>query len=139
MYFQDDGSRTLHFAPYSANTGFYFVRNNERTKYFFNSLLMAGDLVISTFSHQTALVALLAEHSSMYGLKVKVWSRDKEEFPGGVHYHQRPTFMKQMINGTVHPYIFHMSWYVLYSILFYRTVLYDCSRLLIYLTVHIKL
>ena len=126
MYFQDDGSRTLHFAPYSANTGFYFVRNNERTKYFFNSLLMAGDLVISTFSHQTALVALLSEHSSMYGLKVKVWSRDKEEFPGGVHYHQRPTFMKQMINGTVHPYIFHMSWYVLYSIVLYCMTIVVC-------------
>lgn len=30
MYFQDDGSRGLFYAPYSANTGVYYVRNNGK-------------------------------------------------------------------------------------------------------------
>jgi Nucleotide-diphospho-sugar transferase len=30
MYFQDDGSRGLFYAPYAANTGVYYVRNNGR-------------------------------------------------------------------------------------------------------------
>lgn len=110
VYFQDDGNHALYYAPYSANTGFYYVRNNARTQYFFNSFLMAGDLVQQTRSHQIPLVALLQEHSSMYGLRVKIFSRDGEIFPGGHAYHRRKTFMKDLFEGKVHPYIFHMSW-----------------------------
>lgn len=54
-YFQDDGNHALSNAPFSANTGFYYVRNNERTQYFFNSLLMAGDLILSTKSHSNCI------------------------------------------------------------------------------------
>jgi hypothetical protein len=111
MYFQDDGNHALYYAPYAANTGFYYVRNNVRTKYFFNSLLMAGDLILSTKSHQIALIALLNEHTSLYGLQVKVWERNLEEFPGGYSFHQKREFMKQIVTGTATtPYIFHMSW-----------------------------
>jgi len=65
IYFQDDGSRGLFYAPYSANTGMYYVRNNDKTRYFFNSLLLGGDLIIATKSHQIALVSLLSEFASM--------------------------------------------------------------------------
>jgi hypothetical protein len=110
IYFQDDGNHALYYAPYSANTGFYYVRNNEKTRYFFNSFLLAGDLIRSTRSHQVPLVALLNEHASMYGMKVKVFSRDGDNFPGGHAFHRRKPFMKDVINGVVNPYIFHMSW-----------------------------
>jgi len=110
MYFQDDGNHALYYAPYSANTGFYYVRSNERTRYFFNSFLMAGDLIRSTRSHQVPLVALLNEHASMYGLKVKIFSRDGDDFPGGHAFHRRKTFMRDILTGIVKPYIFHMSW-----------------------------
>ena len=113
MYFQDDGNHALFYAPYSANTGFYYVRNNERTKFFFNSLLLAGDLILSTSSHQIALIALLNEHASMYGLQVKIWERNLEEFPGGFTFHngQAKTFMKKLAQGDANnTYIFHMSW-----------------------------
>jgi Nucleotide-diphospho-sugar transferase len=65
IYFQDDGSRGLFYAPYSANTGVYYIRSNDKTRYFFNSLLLSGDLVVSTHSHQIALVSLLTEHASL--------------------------------------------------------------------------
>jgi Nucleotide-diphospho-sugar transferase len=110
VYFQDDGNHAVFYAPYSANTGFYYVRNNDRTRYFLNSLLMAGDLIISSRSHQIALVALLNEHASMYGLRVKVWERNLEEFPGGYSFHRKPDFMRKVVQGKAKPYIFHMSW-----------------------------
>ena len=115
VYFQDDGNHALFYAPYSANTGFYYVRQNDRTRYFFNSLLLAGDLILSTHSHQIALIALLNEHASMYGLKVKIWERHTTEFPGGFTFHRDFDYMKDLVSGRLvgtkeMPYIFHMSW-----------------------------
>jgi Nucleotide-diphospho-sugar transferase len=82
IFFQDDGAHSTRYAPYSANSGFYYVRHNDRTQFFLTSILMAGDLILKTFSHQQALVALLSEHASLYGLRVKVLSRTMDEFPG---------------------------------------------------------
>ena len=94
--------------------GHSFVRrltaNVDATRYFFNSLLMSGDLIYATHSHQIALVAILAEYASRYGMKPKVLSRDTHEFPGGEAFHNRRGFMKDMVQGKVNPYIFHMSW-----------------------------
>lgn len=66
--------------------------------------------MFSTRSHQIPLVALLQEHASMYGLKVKIFSRDEDDFPGGHAFHRRKDFMKNLIDGKVVPFIFHMSW-----------------------------
>jgi hypothetical protein len=109
-YFQDDGNHGLFYAPYSANTGFYYIRNNDKTRHFFNSFLMAGDLIFATHSHQVPLVALLSEHASMYGLRVKIFSRTENDWPGGHAFHRRNDFMKDVLAGVAHPYIFHMSW-----------------------------
>jgi len=111
MYFQDDGARSPRYAPYSANSGFYYVRNNEMTKYFFTSLLYSGDQILECSSHQQVLIQVMTEHASHFGLRVKVLERDMEEFPGGWHYHKNnKTFMKKLIDGKVNPQIFHMSW-----------------------------
>jgi len=113
MYFQDDGNHALFYAPYSANTGFYYVRNNERTRYFFNSFLMSGDRIISSGSHQIPLIAHLAEQASLNGLRVKTWERNKLEFPGGYNFHKRKNkdFLKELMNGNAkETQIFHMSW-----------------------------
>ena len=80
------------------------------TRYFFNELLMSGDLIYTTRSHQIALVAILSEFASRYGMKAKVLSKFTDEFPGGDAFHNRKEFMKDMIKGKVKPYIFHMSW-----------------------------
>lgn len=108
ILFQDDGARSLRYAPYCANSGFYYIRKNPRTRYLFTSLLYSGDLIMATHSHQQALNALLIEHSSLYGLKVKVLSG--EEFPGGFHYHRRKELMHSIAEKKYTPYIFHMSW-----------------------------
>lgn len=111
MLFQDDGGHSVRYAPYSANSGFYYVRHNDRTEHFFSALLNSGDLILATDSHQQALISLMSEHVSLYGLKVKVFSRETDEFPGGFHYHMRNgQYMKRLFAGKVDPYIFHMSW-----------------------------
>jgi len=111
MYYQDDGSHSTRYAPWAPNSGFYYVRQNERTKHFLTSLLMSGDLVLKTFSHQQAMTAVLAEHASLFGLRVKVLSRDEDDFPGGYHFHRKNgEFLRDMFAGTRKPYIFHMSW-----------------------------
>lgn len=111
IYFQHDGSSTRRYAPYSPNTGFYFVRYNPRTKYFIHSLLMQGNLILGSGSHQAALTTVMSEHASWRGLRVKVLSSETmQEFPGGFHFHRRKQFMRDLMEGKVKPYIFHMSW-----------------------------
>jgi hypothetical protein len=111
VYFQDDGGHSLRYAPYSANTGFYFSRHNDRTRRFFSSVMMNTDLILQTKSHQQALIAVLNEHSSLHGLKIKVFDRSTPEFPGGFQWNQRSgAYMKSYFSGDIAPYIFHMSW-----------------------------
>lgn len=72
---------------------------------------MNADMTIQTFSHQQALIAVLNEHVSLHGLKVKVYARDTEDFPGGFQWNQPShAYMRKYFAGEVDPYIFHMSW-----------------------------
>lgn len=76
-------------------------------------LLRMGDVISKTTSHQAALSALLNEHVSWKGLRVKVWPKGEgNEFPGGVEFHRKSDFMKKLIlkQLKVEPYLFHMSW-----------------------------
>eukprot|EP00550_Attheya_septentrionalis_P001886 CAMPEP_0198286182 /NCGR_PEP_ID=MMETSP1449-20131203/5324_1 /TAXON_ID=420275 /ORGANISM="Attheya septentrionalis, Strain CCMP2084" /LENGTH=575 /DNA_ID=CAMNT_0043983841 /DNA_START=141 /DNA_END=1868 /DNA_ORIENTATION=- len=110
IIFQDDGARSFRFAPYSANSGFYYVRANARTKYFFTSQILLGDMVLRSNSHQDTMTALLNQHATLHGLRVKTMDREANELPCGFHYHRRKEFMMQMVQGNTKPYIFHMSW-----------------------------
>ena len=110
LYFQDDGAHSVRYAPYSPNTGFYFVRACDRTRYFFNCFVKLGDMIQQSGSHQSALTSLLNEHVSYRGLRVKIFARETDEFPGGFHFHRSKQYMKKLVAGDVKPYIFHMSW-----------------------------
>ncbi|KAL9188758.1 hypothetical protein ACHAXT_007136 [Thalassiosira profunda] len=110
MYFQDDGSRQERYAPYSANTGFYFVRSNDRTRHLFRHFIYSADLITAWSSHQQVLIALLAEHNSLMGLTVKVFAKEMEEFPGGLQFHRKKEAMKKLVKGESNAIMFHMSW-----------------------------
>lgn len=103
MYFQDDGAHSVRYAPYSPNTGFYFVRANPRTLYFFSNFVKAADAIMQSGSHQSALTAVMNEHVSYRGLRVKVLARDQDEFPGGYHFHRNKQYMKEMLHGKKTP------------------------------------
>lgn len=97
-------------APYSANSGFYFVRSNDRTKHLFRHLLYSGDLLNAWYSHQQVLTVLLSEYSSLLGLTVKVFAKERYEFPGGWLFHRKPELVRSILEGKSKNYIFHMSW-----------------------------
>jgi hypothetical protein len=76
-------------------------------------LLRNGDVITKTTSHQAALTAVLNEHVSWKGLRVKTWKKgETNAFPGGNEFHRKASIMKGILqhNATVDPYIFHMSW-----------------------------
>jgi len=52
----------------------------------------------------------MEEHSSLFGLRVKVHRTD--EFPCGKQYHRHTDYMKALIRKDleISPYLFHMSW-----------------------------
>jgi hypothetical protein len=113
LLFQDDGARSLRYAPYFANSGFYVVRFNENTRHFLVRMLYAGDTIVMSASHQQALNSLLSEHASLYGLRSKTLGMD--EFPGGFYFHHNHEFMRDMMlfarkRKRAPPFIFHMSW-----------------------------
>merc|ERR1711862_150012 len=106
-----DGNNQLRFSPFYANSGFYYVRSNDKTRYLFTTFVYAGDLLMRHEGHQAVLTQLLTEHSSLFGLKVKILHG--EEFPGGREYHEDRPFMLNLIKKgakKVPPWIFHMSW-----------------------------
>ena len=108
VYFQDDGSRSTRFSPYFSNSGFYFLRQTPRTRYFMTQLLYGGDQILEWRSHQSALVQVLVDASSRIGLKVKTLSYS--DFPSGKDYHHRKPYMQQWLKGEQDPYAFHMCW-----------------------------
>jgi len=111
ILFQHDGSAQPRYSPFSANSGFYYVRANKKTQYLFTSLLYHGALIRKSRSHQQVLVQLLNEHSSMFGLHVKVFDKRRTDlFPGGFHYHQDWAEMRKIVRGESNAYLLHMSW-----------------------------
>lgn len=72
---------------------------------------MNTDLIIQTMSHQQALIAVMNEQVSLHGLRVKVFGRDTDEFPGGFQWNQPShIYMQKYFAKKVDPWIFHMSW-----------------------------
>ncbi|KAG7367502.1 nucleotide-diphospho-sugar transferase [Nitzschia inconspicua] len=111
MVFQDDGSRQARFSPYSPNSGFYYVRRNDKTLLFFATFLRKGDVLLQAKSHQEVVTSLLNEFTSTHGLRVKVVKKGmNNNFPGGSEFHNSKDFMREMILGKRKPFIFHMSW-----------------------------
>ena len=110
IYFQDDGSRQERYAPYSANSGFYYVRSNDKTKHLFRHFIYSADLITAWSSHQQVLIAMLSELNSVMGLSVKIFPKEMEEFPGGLQFHRKKESMMKIMKGESKAMIFHMSW-----------------------------
>jgi hypothetical protein len=109
-YFEDDGARSMRYAPWFANSGFYYLRNNDRTKYLITSLLYSADQIINHRSHQQVLTHILNDHSTQFGLTIKVLAKDL--FPGGKSFHHDKPYMLGWMKGELaeEPYMFHMCW-----------------------------
>lgn len=108
---QDDGGRTQNYAPYFANSGFYFAKNNEKTKYFFQQVLLRGERIVDWGSDQGVFNAVLPEVANLLGMSVKTLA--PTDFAVGRLY-QEPysyDYMRKMLtNKTRAPVVFHMNW-----------------------------
>jgi len=107
-FFSDDGQRGLRYAPFYANSGFYFLKANARTEYLAWLTLLAFDSVKATGSHQNVFVSKLAECLDIAGLAPALLTLD--DFPTGVKYHRDKPYMKAIQEGWKRPYNFHMCW-----------------------------
>lgn len=64
------------------NTGCFYAANNVRTKNFFSSMVLRGiDELFDADSLQAVMSAMLSEHASQFGLRVKTWWRENEMLP----------------------------------------------------------
>jgi len=108
MLFMDDGIRNIIYAPYQANSGFYFAKCNEETKFFFRQLLYYADNIHKWTSEQGVFGAVLPEMASLLGLRIKTLL--DLDFPGGFHYHRSSDFIRDIVEGKAQPVIFHMHW-----------------------------
>jgi hypothetical protein len=66
-FFSDDGQRGLRYAPFYANSGFYFLKSNQRTVYFSWLVLCAYDSIKSGKWH-VAFCSVNEPHHSAYCL-----------------------------------------------------------------------
>jgi hypothetical protein len=69
---QNDGARSQRYAPFSANTGFYYLRSTARARYLMHDLLHSYNMISTFKSHQHVLCQLLTEHYSKTGLSVHI-------------------------------------------------------------------
>ena len=87
------------------------MRANKKTQYLFTSLLYHNVLVALSGSHQQVMIQLMQEHSSLFGLEVKVFDKfETEYFPSGWHLFRRRDFMKKLVKGESDTYIYHSCW-----------------------------
>jgi len=111
ILFADDGARWVMTFPYSANTGFFYARHNERTRHLFRSWLFALDILYSNNGDQPAMKTILPEESSLTGLRVKVLSGD--DFPCGNRINQlrhREYIQDVMEHKRNSTYMLHVNW-----------------------------
>lgn len=109
ILFMDDGARTPRYTPFFFNSGFYFVKYNERTLYMFEKMMKCGASEIGqTHSHQSVLIRHIAEAHHLFNLKVYVL--DTNLFPSGQTYHENKKQVKKIQKRTFKPYVFHMCW-----------------------------
>lgn len=109
MVFMDDGARTPRYTPFFVNSGFYYVKQNPRTVYMFESFLKAAPGAIGqTHSHQSVLIKHIAEAHHLFNLAIDVL--DNTLFPSGQAYHENKPLIKKIVARKFRPYVFHMCW-----------------------------
>jgi hypothetical protein len=104
---------SIRYQPLRGNSGFYFVRNNIRTRAALKDAVMRTDQLFVSRSHQQTLLEVLSEHISYHGLRVKTFDAyDTHYFPNGGHFQTNKAFMKEFIAGKLKDvvYLFHMNW-----------------------------
>ena len=108
ILFMDDGARSPRFAPFYTNSGFYYLKYNERNLYLMHRLLYSISEILHVKSHQSVLIRYMAEAQEIAGMSIRVL--DPFLFPSGKLYHHNKTYIASIKSGDFVPFVFHMCW-----------------------------
>jgi hypothetical protein len=107
-FFSDDGQRSKRYAPFYANSGFYFLLASERSVQFAWSIMRSFDAVQVLGSHQNVFTMKLVEGLGIGAANVKLLPLD--DFGTGLQYHHDKVLV---VSANI---LSFRSWY--YSFLF---------------------
>ena len=108
IVFMDDGARTPRFTPFFVNSGFYYQKVNERTRFLMELMLKSICEISATHSHQATLTRHITEAHHIANLQISVLPL--ELFPSGIMFHHNKPYVKQVMNYEVEPFVWHMCW-----------------------------
>lgn len=93
--FSDDGQRSHRYSPFYANSGFYYLKSNDRSKFFAAGIMNAMDSIQVLGSHQNVFTNRWIEHVSITGGHTNILNIYR--FPTGILYHHNLPFMKKFL------------------------------------------
>ena len=99
-------SRTRYEPSPFANSGFYYLRANDRTQHLMYRMLQSFDAILTFRSHQHVLDQQLIEHTARFGLSVAVLPKDRSRRARSSTTTRRRC--RQYVDGRLRPYVFHM-------------------------------
>jgi len=108
VIFQDDGARNDRYSPLWGNSGFYYLKNNQRAVFVPRVMLMGFHEVYYMQSHQEVLMQHVMDLITKYSITYKLLPM--ELFPSGREYHHNKPLMKKITSGQHDSYVFHMCW-----------------------------
>eukprot|EP01035_Chromulina_nebulosa_P017974 gene17974-23606_t len=76
MIFMDDGARTMRFGPLFTNTGFYYIRNCEKTLYLQEKLIRSAGQM---YHHQQEYVNQVKKHEIIPYVWHMCWTDNREQ------------------------------------------------------------
>jgi hypothetical protein len=110
-FLSDDGQRSLRYAPFYANSGFYYLKANRRTIYYSWSIMTAFTILHITGSHQNVFTLRLLESLDLSAAgRMRTAFLPMPAFPSGVKFSHDRSFMQRIYDGLERPFVFHMCW-----------------------------
>jgi hypothetical protein len=105
-FLSDDGQRSLRYAPFYGNSGFYYLLGTPRSEYFTWDIMISFDAVQVLGSHQNVFTTKMVEGLAISHKHVMILPI--YDFPTGILYHHDRAYMKRLADKRVDPYHFHM-------------------------------
>ena len=105
-FLSDDGQRSLRYAPFYGNSGFYYLLGTPRSEYFTWSIMISFDAVQVLGSHQNVFTTKMVEGLAISHQHVMILPL--YEFPTGILYHHDLAYMRRLAKKQENPYHFHM-------------------------------
>jgi hypothetical protein len=108
IVFMDDGARTPRFTPFYFNSGFYYVRQTDKSKYLMERMLKIICELAETHSHQATLTKYFSEVIDFTPIKFRML--ESHEYPAGYQFHHEKEYIKDLLDYKTLPKVFHMCW-----------------------------